>query len=82
MKEIYIPAKNINPCQFITDPLNVKNYYPHTKASGQLDVSFENESIKVVIITNLEEKQKSTYNAENITDLPKTLQVPSLSCFS
>ena len=38
--------------------------------------------IKVVIITNLEQKQKSAQNAENITDLPKTLQVPSLCCFS
>ena len=37
---------------------------------------------KVVIITNLEQKQKSAYNAENTTDLPKTLQVPSLCCFS
>ena len=37
---------------------------------------------KVVIITNLEQKQKSAYNAENKTDLPKTLQVPSLCCFS
>ena len=35
---------------------------------------------KVVIITNLEQKQKSASNAENTTDLPKTLQVPSL-CF-
>ena len=39
-------------------------------------------SFKVVIITNLEQKQKSAYNAENTTDLPKTLQVPSLCCFS
>ena len=37
---------------------------------------------KVVIITNLEQKQKSAYNAENTTDLPETLQVPSLCCFS
>ena len=31
----------------------------------------------MVIITNLEQKQKSAQNAENTTDLPKTLQVPS-----
>ena len=38
--------------------------------------------IKVVIITDLEHKQKSALNAENTTDLPQTLQVPSLCCFS
>ena len=34
----------------------------------------------MVIIINLGQRQKSAYNAENITDLPETLQVPSL-CF-
>ena len=34
------------------------------------------------IFTNLEQKQKSASNAENTTDLPKTLQLPSLCCFS
>ena len=34
--------------------------------------------VKVMILTNLEQKQKSASNAENTTDLPKTLQVPSL----
>ena len=37
---------------------------------------------KVVIITNLRQRQKTASNAENITDLPQTLQVPSLCCFS
>ena len=37
--------------------------------------------IKVVIITDLGRRQKSALNAENTTDLPKTLQVPSLCCF-
>ena len=30
----------------------------------------------MVIITDLEQKQKSASNAENTTDLPKNLQVP------
>ena len=30
----------------------------------------------MVIITNLGQRQKSALNAENITDLPETLQVP------
>ena len=38
--------------------------------------------VKVVIITDLEQKQKSALNAENTTDIPQTLQVPSLCCFS
>ena len=37
---------------------------------------------KVVIITNLGQRQKSALNAENTTDLPEILQVPSLCCFS
>ena len=37
---------------------------------------------KVVIITNLGQRQKSAQNAENITDHPETSQVPSLCCFS
>ena len=46
MKEIYIPAKIINPCHFITYPLKSLRIIIHTlfKASGQLDFSFENES--------------------------------------
>ena len=35
---------------------------------------------KVVIITDLEQKQNSA-NAENTTELPRTSQVPSLCCF-
>ena len=30
MKEIYIPAKIINPCQFITDPLKSLRIIIHT----------------------------------------------------
>ena len=30
MKEIYIPAKIINPCQFITDPLKSSRIIIHT----------------------------------------------------
>ena len=42
IKEIYIPAKIIIPCQFITDPLNILRiiFYPHVKP----DFSVENES--------------------------------------
>ena len=51
LKEIYIPAKIIHPCQFITGTLKIlKNYYPYAKASGQLDFSFENESIMCKVI--------------------------------
>ena len=32
----------------------------------------------VVILTDLGQRQKSALNAENTTDLPKTLQMPSL----
>ena len=39
------------------------------------------EGVKVVIITDLEQNQKSASNAENITDLPKNLQVPSSFVF-
>ena len=38
--------------------------------------------LKVAIITNLGQRRKSALNAENTTDLPETLQVPSLCCFS
>ena len=38
--------------------------------------------VKVVIITDLGQRQKSALNAENTTDHPKTLQVPSSCCFS
>ena len=38
--------------------------------------------VKVVIITNLGQRQNTAKNAENTTDLPETLQVPSLCCFS
>ena len=37
---------------------------------------------KVVIITDLGQRQKSAQNTENTTDLPETLHVPSLCCFS
>ena len=39
------------------------------------------QSLKVVIITNLGQRRKSAENAENTTDFPETLQVPSLCCF-
>ena len=39
-------------------------------------------TLKVVIITNLGQRRKSASNAENTTDLPETLQVLSLCCFS
>ena len=39
-------------------------------------------TLKVVIITNLGQRKKISINAENTTDLPETLQVPSLCCFS
>ena len=35
----------------------------------------------MVIITDLEQKQNSASSAENTTDLPKNLQVPSSCCF-
>ena len=35
----------------------------------------------MVIITNLGQRQKSAQNAENTTDLPETLQVPSYVVF-
>ena len=38
--------------------------------------------LKVVIITDLGQGQKTALNAENTTVLPETLQVPSLCCFS
>ena len=38
-------------------------------------------SFKVAIITDLGQRQKSEWNAENITDLPKTLQMPFLLFF-
>ena len=38
--------------------------------------------IKVVIITDLGQRQKSAQNAEKTTDLPKILQKSSLCCFS
>ena len=33
------------------------------------------------MITDLGQRRKSASNAENTTDLPKTLQRPSLCCF-
>ena len=44
----------------------------------------EKLSVKVVVhvITNVGQRQKSASNTGNITDLPKTLQVPSLCWFS
>ena len=38
--------------------------------------SVKDFAVKVVIITNLGQKQKSAYNAENRTDLSEFLQVP------
>ena len=48
----------------------------------QVYVFATNHHLKVVIITHLGQRQKSALNAENITNLPETLQVPSLCCFS
>ena len=56
---------------------NINKHVYMNIANANLHVPF-----KVVIINNLEQKQKSAYNAENTTDLPKTLQVPFLCCFS
>ena len=38
--------------------------------------------VKVLIITDFGQRQKSALNAESTTDLPETLQVPSLCCYS
>ena len=51
IKEIYIPAKIIIPCQFINDPLKSLRIfsikvYPHVKP----DFSFENESTMCTVI--------------------------------
>ena len=40
------------------------------------------EHIKVVVITDFGQRQTFALNAENITDLPQTLQMLSLCCFS
>ena len=48
----------------------------------QVYVFTTNHHLKVVIITDLGQRQKSAYTAENITDHPETLQVSSLCCFS
>ena len=48
----------------------------------QVFVFTPNHHLKVVIITNLGQRQKSALNAKNTTDLPETLQVPSLCCFA
>ena len=48
----------------------------------QVYVFSTNHHLKVVIINNLGQRQKSALNAENTTDLPETLQVPSVCCFS
>ena len=60
IKEIYIPAKIIIPCQFITDLFKIlENYFKskfiHTlnKTTGQPDFPFENEStMRTVMIDN------------------------------
>ena len=39
------------------------------------------DNVKVVIITDLRQRQNSASNAENTTDIPKTLQRPSWCCF-
>ena len=41
-----------------------------------MSLSVKDFAVKVVIITNLGQKQKSAYNAENRTDLSEFLQVP------
>ena len=52
MKETNIPAKIINPCQFITDPLNSSKIITHTlkHLDNYIDSSFENESTKCKVI--------------------------------
>ena len=61
-------------------PPKLYDYYWRKLLRDQITTVNVNK-FKVVIITNLEQKQKSE-NAENTTDLPKTLQVPFLCCFS
>ena len=67
--------KNKKSVKFQGDMLNFCDFI-------QVYVFTRNHHLKVVIITNLEQKQKSAQNAENTTDIPKTFQVPSLCCFS
>ena len=51
IKEIYIPAKIIIPCQFITDSLkSAIKVYPHVRATGQPDLSFQNESTMCTVM--------------------------------
>ena len=46
-----IPAKIINLCQFVTDPLKSLNIFSiKVKPSGQPDFSFENESTMCMVI--------------------------------
>ena len=52
------------------------------RAKVFLATDFGPSTIKVVIITDLEQKQKSAQNAENTIDLPETLQEPSLGCLA
>ena len=66
IKGIYIPAKIIIPCQFITDPLKSLRIifhqslsikvYPHVKATGQPDFSFENNSTMCTVIAVMIDK--------------------------
>ena len=57
-------------------------YYYHFYIAALVFLFERARTFKVVIITNLGQRQKSAQNAENKTDLPETLQVPSLCCFS
>ena len=57
IKGIYIPAKIIIPCQFITDPLkSLRIIFQQSlstnkvEATGQPDFSFENESTMCTVI--------------------------------
>ena len=47
---------------------NIRNWVEHCTTSSLLF-----SLVKVVIIIDLEQKQKSAYYAENTTDLPKTI---------
>ena len=67
--------KNKKSVKFQGDMLNFCDFI-------QVFVFTRNHHLKVVIISNLGQRQKSALNAENTTDLPETLQVPSLCCFS
>ena len=51
IKEIYIPAKIIIPCQFITDPLkSLRIIFHQSLSTRKPDFSFENESTMCTVI--------------------------------